>query len=192
MEEGVAIIERAQPPSMPLMDGTLQARLVHIVSQDLFDWRRAARLLQQPVTPPGSEHRCHSLEDLVTEFHIQQKPQSSTGLTLDHDKLPSKIWRGTINLLLWLTQKSNKEALPSIWHSWANCKKEKEECRAVLQDHFCKMAWDLKLPKPVATVDLTNLLYTLAFMMAPLEDKLQYGVQPFAVTYLSQKYVTKH
>jgi hypothetical protein len=48
------------------------------------------------------------------------------------------------------------------------------------------MARDLKLPKPVATVELTNLLHTLLSFAAPFEDKLKYGVQSFAVAYLSQ------
>jgi hypothetical protein len=118
-----------------------------------------------------SENTHLSLEDLVTEFLIQQQPQGSMGQMHDQDKLPSEVWRDTINLLLRLTQKSNKEALPSIWHSWANCKKDKQ-C-AVLQDHFRKMARDLKLTEHVATVELTNLLCTLAFA-APFEDKLEY------------------
>jgi hypothetical protein len=48
----------------------------------------------------------------------------------------------------------------------------------------------LSLPEPVATVELTTMLYTLSFG-APFEDKLEHGVQPFAVTYLSQKFVAE-
>jgi hypothetical protein len=104
----------------------------------------------------------------VTELLLQQQPQGSTGQMPNCDKLPSEIWR--------------------IWHAWANCKKE--EHYAVLQDHFRKMAQDLKLPEPVATFKLTNLLYTL-FISTPFKDKLEYGVQLFAVAYLSQKSVAE-
>jgi hypothetical protein len=186
-EEGAAIIERAQPPATPLMDGILQGRLVRIVRQDLPDWNKLARPPQAETTARDSTRR-RNLEDLVTEFLIQQQPQGSTGQVPARDKLPSEVWRGTIDLLLRLTQKGNEESLPHIWHAWAKCKKE--ERRAVLQDHFRKMARDLKLPEPVATVELTNLLYTLSFA-APFEDKLEYGVQPFAVAYLSQQSVAE-
>jgi hypothetical protein len=52
------------------------------------------------------------------------------------------------------------------------------------------MAQVLKLPEPVATVELTSTLYSLSFA-APFEDKLELGIQPFAVTYLSQKSVAE-
>jgi hypothetical protein len=52
------------------------------------------------------------------------------------------------------------------------------------------MGRELRLPEPVATVELTTILYTLAFA-APFEDRLEYGVQPFAVAYLSQKSVSE-
>jgi hypothetical protein len=70
-------------------------------------------------------------------------------------------------------ERHNKEALPSIWHHWADCKKE--EHHAVLQDHFCKMAQDLKMPGQVAMVELTNLLYMLAFAVL-FRDKLENGM----------------
>jgi hypothetical protein len=69
-------------------------------------------------------------------------------------------------------------------------KLQKGERRAVLQEKFCDMARVLKLPEPVATVELTATLYSLAFA-APFEDKLEMGIQPFAVTYLSQKSVAE-
>jgi hypothetical protein len=52
------------------------------------------------------------------------------------------------------------------------------------------LARALKLPDPVATVELTNMLYSLSFA-APFEDKLEMGVQLLAVSYLSQKLVTE-
>jgi hypothetical protein len=87
-----------------------------------------------------------------------------------------------------LTQRGSEEDLPQLWRAWANCKKE--ERRAVLQEQFCQLARALKLPEPVATVELTSMLYSLAFA-APFEDKLEMGVQPLAVTYLSQKTVAE-
>jgi hypothetical protein len=85
-------------------------------------------------------------------------------------------------------KESTEESLPSIWHAWENCKKDKQ--RVILQDQFHKMGCELCLPKPVATVELTAILYTLAFAV-PFEDWLEYGVQPFAVAYLSQKLVSE-
>jgi hypothetical protein len=52
------------------------------------------------------------------------------------------------------------------------------------------MGRELCLPEPVATVELTTILYTLAFA-GPFEDRLEYGVQPFAAAYLSQKLVSE-
>jgi hypothetical protein len=37
-------------------------------------------------------------------------------------------------------------------------------------------------------VELTTMIYMLSFV-APFEDKLEYGIEPFAVLYLSQKLV---
>jgi hypothetical protein len=53
------------------------------------------------------------------------------------------------------------------------------------------MLGDLSLPEPVVMVELMTMLYSLSFG-APFEDKLGHGVQPFAVTYLSQKSVAEH
>jgi hypothetical protein len=87
-----------------------------------------------------------------------------------------------------LTQRAVKDDLPQLWHPWTNYKKE--ECRAILQERFRCMLQDLSLPEPIATVELTTMLYTLSFG-ALFEDKLEHGVQPFAATYSSQTSVAK-
>jgi hypothetical protein len=48
----------------------------------------------------------------------------------------------------------------------------------------------LKLPELVAAVELTSTLESPS-CAAPFEDKLELGIQPFAVTYLSQKSVAE-
>ncbi len=98
------------------------------------------------------------------------------------------MWKGTIDILLRLTQKDREVDLPEIWHVWANCKKE--ECVAVLQEQFRKMARELKLPVPVATPKLVATIFNLKFAAA-YEDKLEHGLQPFMVTYLLQKNVSE-
>jgi hypothetical protein len=98
------------------------------------------------------------------------------------------MWKGTIDILLRLTQKEREVDLPEIWHVWANCKKE--ERVAVLQEQFRKMARELKLPVPVATPELVATIFNLKFAAA-YEDKLEHGLQPFLVTYLSQKNVSE-
>jgi hypothetical protein len=76
-----------------------------------------------------------------------------------------------MDVLLRLTQWVAEDDLPQLWYAWANCRKEKQR--------------DLCLPEPVAMVELISILYTLSFG-PPFEDKLEHGVQPFAVTYLLQ------
>jgi hypothetical protein len=187
-KEGHGAIERASGPGAPIMDAVLQARLVSMVRQDLPGWNvtTTATGPAPPPVPPAGPTR---LETLLAEILIAQQPRGATTTPAgDRDKLPSETWKGTIDVLLRLTQRSTEEALPPLWHAWANCKKE--ERRAVLQEQFRRLARVLKLPEPVATVELTNMLYSLAFA-APFEDKLEMGVQPFAVTYLSQKTVAE-
>jgi hypothetical protein len=52
---------------------------------------------------------------------------------------------------------------------------------AEFQDHFQKMSQELRLPKLVAMVKLSMILYMLAFA-APFKYHLKYGVQPFSIT----------
>jgi hypothetical protein len=126
----------------------------------------------------------------MAQFLVQQQPRGAlANATGDSsEKNPSEVWKGKIDVLLRLTQRVAEDDLPQLWHAWANCRKE--ERRAVLQEQFRRMSRDLSLPEPVATVELTSMLYTLSFG-ASFEDKLEHGVQPFAVTYLSQKSVAE-
>jgi hypothetical protein len=193
-EEGHAAIERANGPLAPIMDGALQGRLMRLVGQDLPSWNN-------PSTTGGPTANANTgtstnsgtpswLETLLAEILIAQQPQGAPVLAAgDREKLPSETWRGTIDVLLRLTQQGSEQALPPLWHAWANCKKD-ERRGAVLQEKFRGMARVLKLPEPVATVELTSTLYSLSFV-APFQDKLELGIQPFAVMYLSQKSVAE-
>jgi hypothetical protein len=168
------------------MENRLHERLLHLVKADLPGWNIAT-------PPPSSQERERpqnsNLKELMAQFLVQQQPQGAqANLTSDSDKNPSEVWKGTIDVLLCLTQQAAEDNLPQLWHAWANCRKE--ERRAVLQEQFWRMSCGLSLPEPVATVELTSMLYTLSFG-APFEDKLEHGVQPFAVTYLSQKSVAE-
>jgi hypothetical protein len=125
----------------------------------------------------------------MAQFLLQQQPWGAPAVTNDAEKKPSQVWKkGTIDILLQLSQRAAEDNLPQLWHAWANCKKE--ERRAILQERFRCMSTDLSLPEPVATVELTTMLYSLPFG-GPFEEKLEHSVQPFAVMYLSQKFVAK-
>jgi hypothetical protein len=138
------------------------------------------------MAPRTSTH----LEDLLAQCLVnQQGQQAAPASSTTKTKLPSDMWKGTIDILLRLTQKDREVDLPEIWHVWANCKKE--ERSAVLQEQFCKMARELKLPVPVATPELVATIFNLKFAAA-YEDKLEHGLQPFMVAYLSQKNVSDH
>jgi hypothetical protein len=102
------------------------------------------------------------------------------------DKLPSEYWKGTVDVLLGLTQTSDEGDLTPLWKNFANC--EKREQRMVLQTALTRMSRALRLPSPVATVELTNMLVRLEFASTCV-DHLDQGIQPFVVTYLDQKTV---
>jgi hypothetical protein len=181
---GALAIKRASGPSSPIMENRLHERLIQLVKQYLPGWEQIAVSTPQE----GARSTNTNLEELMAQFLLQQQPRGAPALTSDAEKNPSQVWKGTINVLLRLTQRAAEDDLPQLWHAWANCRKE--ERRAVLQERFRRMSRDLRLPEPVATVELTTMLYTLSFR-APYKDKLEHGVQPFAVTYLSQKSVAE-
>ena len=110
--------------------------------------------------------------------------QQGTGISAETEKLPSTLFKGTINLLLRLTNKTEERELPEIYHRWANS--NKNEFRTVLQEVFDQNALLLGLPEPVATPDLALTISSLKFASAD-EDDLEQGLQPFAVAYHSQK-----
>jgi hypothetical protein len=106
--EGHAAIERATVPASPIMDGVLQGRLVRMVQQDLPDWNKA-----HTGNPPVDSNTGNQtggtplrLETLLAEILIAQQPAGATTTPVgDRKKLSSETWKGTINVLLRLTQK---------------------------------------------------------------------------------------
>jgi hypothetical protein len=152
--DGATGFERASGPAVPIMENRLQTRLVQAVKQDLPGSGNIP--VAVPKTPPRIST---NLKELLAQYLLDQHMGGPCTDAGDSEKLPSETWKGTIDLLLHLTQKASQEDLPDLWHSWANCKKDK--LLAVLQEHLQNMAQKLNLPKPVATVELTSILYLL-------------------------------
>jgi hypothetical protein len=108
--DGVAALERASGPTAPIMDTRLQARLIHTVKQDLPGWGTPA-----PGTDQGPPPRTFTnLEELLAQYLLDRHPAGPRTDTGDMEKLPSEMWKGTIDLLLRLTQKSSEEDLPPL------------------------------------------------------------------------------
>jgi hypothetical protein len=64
------------------------------------------------------------LETLLAEIFITQQLAGAPTMTMgDQEKLLSDIWKGTMDVLLQLTQQGSEQGLSFLWHSWANCKK---------------------------------------------------------------------
>jgi hypothetical protein len=57
----------------------------------------------------------------------------------------------------------------------------------VLQTALTRIARGLRLPAPVATVELTNMVVVRLEFASTFIDHLDQGIQPFVVTYLDQK-----
>jgi hypothetical protein len=130
--DGATAIERASGPASPIMENRLHERLIQLVKQDLPGWEQ---VVQTPNQQGGGRPPSLSLEELMAQFLLNQlRGAQANATTEDSDKNPSKVWKGTINVLLHLTQRAAEEDLPQLWHAWANCKKE--ERRAVLQEQF--------------------------------------------------------
>jgi hypothetical protein len=55
--EGMSVTKRALPPTSPLMDSTLQARLVRTVQQDLPNWGTGTRVRNGTTPPSENESR---------------------------------------------------------------------------------------------------------------------------------------
>jgi hypothetical protein len=60
----------------------------------------------------------------MAQFLLQQRPRGAPAVTNNAEKKPSQVWKGTIDVLLRLTQRAAKDGLLQRWHAWANCKKE--------------------------------------------------------------------
>jgi hypothetical protein len=105
----------------------------------------------------------------VLENRVPLAPATDTERTKKH----REACKGTINILLRLCQVSSEEDLPQLWHDWANCKKELR-C-TILQEDLRRMSRALKLPVPIAMMELTNALYSLSFAGA-YEGNLEQGL----------------
>ena len=122
---------------------------------------------------------------MLTQYLLATAPPgtAANNATISR-KLPSEQWKGTIDLLLKLTQVRTETDLPELWHKWVNS--NKKEFRAILQESFKATALSLGLPEPVATADFSTTVANLQFS-SPFEDNLELGLQPFLVAYHSQK-----
>jgi hypothetical protein len=78
--------------------------------------------------------------------------------------------------------------LPPVWAELANC--EKRERITILQTAFRRFARRENLSTPQATAELTNIVINLQFL-SPDDEKLDLGLQPFAVAYIDQRTVAE-
>ncbi len=167
-------------PGVPMVTPELADKLQRLVKSDLPAWQLDN--IRTPATQPAPANpQQHQLEQLLL---TQSLKQQGAGISAETEKLPSTLFKGTINLLLRLTNKAEEKDLPEIYHRWANS--NKREFRTVLQEVFDQNAMLLGLPEPVATPDLALTISSLKFASAD-EDDLEQGLQPFAVAYHSQK-----
>ena len=167
-------------PGVPMVTPELADKLQRLVKSDLPAWQLDN--IRTPATEPAPANpQQHQLEQLLL---TQLLKQQGAGISAETEKLPSTLFKGTINLLLRLTNKTEEKDLPEIYHRWANS--NKREFRTVLQEVFDQNAMLLGLPEPVATPDLALTISSLKFASAD-EDDLEQGLQPFAVAYHSQK-----
>ena len=167
-------------PGVPMVTPELADKLQRLVKSDLPAWQLDN--IRTPATQPAPANpQQHQLEQLLL---TQLLKQQGAGISAETEKLPSTLFKGTINLLLRLTNKAEEKDLPEIYHRWANS--NKREFRTVLQEVFDQNAMLLGLPEPVATPDLALTISSLKFASAD-EDDLEQGLQPFAVAYHSQK-----
>jgi hypothetical protein len=83
--------------------------LIQLVKQDLPGWK-------QIEVSSTSQEEARSLnsnrEELMAQFLLQQQPRGAPAVTSDAEKNPSQGWKGTIDLLLRLTQRAVKDDLP--------------------------------------------------------------------------------
>ena len=168
-------------PSVPMVTPELAERLQRLVKGDLPAWQQTSAPSITRELPAAQPTQQQQLEQLLLTQLLRQQ---GAGISGETTKMPSSHFKGTINLLLRLTSKSDESDLPEIYHRWANS--NKKEFRAVLQEVFDQNAILLGLPEPVATADLALTISTLKFASAD-EDDLEQGLQPFAVAYHSQK-----
>jgi hypothetical protein len=107
--DGACAIERASGPTSPIMENCLHERLIQLVKQDLPGWK-------QIEVSSTSQEEARSLnsnrEELMAQFLLQQQPRGAPAVTSDAEKNPSQGWKGTIDLLLRLTQRAVKDDLP--------------------------------------------------------------------------------
>ena len=167
-------------PGVPMVTPELADRLQRLVRSDLPAWQLTGLRAPLNVPAPPSTQQQQLEQLLLTQLLKQQ----GAGISAETEKLPSTLFKGTINLLLRLTNKADEKDLPEIYHRWANS--NKKEFRTVLQEVFDQNAILLGLPEPVATPDLALTIASLKFASAD-EDDLEQGLQPFAVAYHSQK-----
>jgi hypothetical protein len=135
----------------------------------------------------GSRRYTTSLSRQVMESNSSAGRSPRAGQVDAPARLPSEHWKGTIDILLGLTQKSDKAFLAPLWHKYASC--SKREQRTILQTALNVMGQQLRLPVPVATVELTNSLIRLEFASTFVNHHLDQGIQPFIVTYNDQRMV---
>ena len=140
-----------------------------LVKSYLPAWQKEASMHQGAILLAAIAQQTQ-LEQLLL---AQLLKQQGVGINEDTDKPTSARFKGTTNLLLRLTNRSEEKDLPEIYHRWANS--NKKEFRAVLQEVFDQNGVQLGL---------------LEFASAD-EDDLEQGLQPFAMTYHSQKTMTE-
>ena len=169
-----------EAPGVPMVTPELADRLQRLVRSDLPAWQLDVFRTPRNVPSPQNSQQQQLEQLLLTQLLKQQ----GAGISAETEKLPSTLFKGTINLLLRLTNKTEERELPEIYHRWANS--NKNEFRTVLQEVFDQNALLLGLPEPVATPDLALTISSLKFASAD-EDDLEQGLQPFAVAYHSQK-----
>ncbi len=170
-----------QPPGVPMVTPELAKKLQRLVRGDLPAWQQSVNRTQGATGTTSTSVQQTQIEQLLLAHLLRQQ---GAGINGEEEKLPSVHFKGTINLLLRLTNKREESELPEIYHRWANS--NKKEFRAVLQEVFDHTAVELGLPEPIATGDLAQTISTLKFASID-EDDLEQGLQPFAVSYHSQK-----
>ena len=194
VQNGKGTLERSTP-LVPLPSTTeLVEKVRGVVRGDLPGWTQATPAAPEEADPAPGGGTNQALQALLVQL-LQERvlppaPPAEVAGPGDHtsEKTPGQHWKGTLDELLSYAQVGQEDQLPHIWTSLANC--NKKEGRTVLQTAFRRFALREKLSKPLATVELLQMVQGLAFL-SPDDDKLELGLQPFCATYVDQKTVAE-
>jgi hypothetical protein len=140
---------------------------------------------------PGLLQLSGGIENALTTMAtaiVQQTDEARTSrenkrLEEETPKLPSTVdkFKHTLHILLRLLNMEDKEALPVLWHEWANCGKKQElHILKDLLDNYAQSQHRFVVKSPIITPKLVQDLIAYNFI-GDHRDDVTTGLSPFAV-----------